>query len=706
MRQVIHNLGSGDIDVVDVPRPRPGPGEILVANEASVLSPGTERMLIGFGTASLVDKARREPARVRQVVDKAITDGVGATIRAVRARLEDPIPLGYSAAGVVLEVGPGVDTFSRGDRVATNGAHAELVTVPARLAARIPDSLDSKHAAFTTIAAVALQALRDAEVEVGDVVAVIGLGLVGQLVARVAVASGCRVVAFDPDSARAELAVSESVEAFDRPESLEERARYRTDGEGVDAVLIATDVGARAAGGPSPTELAVAVARQRAVVVLVGNGDPTLDRRAFYDRELRFVVSHAYGPGRDEPGWESGRIDYPRGRVRWTSQRNFETVLDLMSRGLVDVDSLVQEVRPLEEAAEVYRRLESGEAAVGTLFTYAAHVDGEDTVALGPAAAARAAHPGVAVIGAGNFARRILIPALVDTGVQLRMIASLSGLSSVIAGQRYGFESSTTNLERVLGDDDVDVVFIATRHDSHADLAARALRAGKHVWLEKPLAITPAQLDELETVWREVRSDGVQLNVGFNRRFAPVVRRLTDGMRGLGPFSFVYTVNAGALPSNHWLIDPQVGGGRIVGEACHFVDLLRHLAQAPIQDIHATTMDPQNATLTVKFSDGSVGTVHYLSVGHPGVPKERLEVFGGGRIWRIDNFRELETFGEDFAPLKALRNLGRARREQDKGHRAAVEVFLETIRRGEPSPVPFEEAVEVTRAIFDALNVA
>lgn len=704
MRQVIHSLGSGDIAVVDVPRPRPGPGELLVANEASVISPGTERMLIGFGTASLVEKARREPGRVRQVIDKAMTDGVGPTVRAVRARLDDPIALGYSAAGVVLEVGPGVDQFSPGDRVATNGAHAELVTVPARLAARIPDTLDATHASFTTIAAVALQALRDAEVEVGDVVAVVGLGLVGQLVARVAVASGCRVVAFDPDAARAELAVSESVEAFDRPESLRERALHRTDGEGVDAVLIATDVGARSAGGPSPTELAVSVARQRAVVVLVGNGDPTLDRRAFYDKELRFVVSHAYGPGRDEPGWESGRIDYPRGRVRWTSQRNFETVLDLMARGLLDVDSLVQEVRPLEDATQVYLGLESGDAAVGTLFTYPAHVDGADTVSLGPATTTRSANPGVAVVGAGNFARQILIPALKEAGAQLRIIASMSGLSSVVAGRRFGFESSTTNLDRILNDDGVDVVFIATRHDSHAELAGRALRAGKHVWLEKPVAIRAEELDELEAAWHEVRDDGVQINVGFNRRFAPTVTRLKESMRGLGPFSFIYTVNAGVLPSEHWLLDRHVGGGRIVGEACHFVDLLRYLAAASIQESRATSLDRENVTLTLRFGDGSVGTVHYLSNGHPGVPKERLEVFGGGRIWRVDNFRELETFGEGFAPFQALRNL-RKSREQDKGHQAAVAAFLSAVRRGDPVPVPFEEAIEVTRAIFDALNV-
>lgn len=689
MRQLIGHLGSGEIEVIERPRPRPGPGELLVANEYSVISAGTERMLVAFGAASLVGKARREPQRVRQVVDKAMTDGVGPTLEAVQARLELPLPLGYSAAGVVVELGAGVGGFAVGDRVATNASHAELTTVSARLAAKIPNGVSSRDAAFTTVAAVAMNALREAEVEVGGVVAIIGLGLIGQIASRVAEASGSRVVGLDPLDARADSIE----EGFSDPELFAARVMARTDDAGADAVLIATDGSTR-----ETTALAALVARRRGTVVLVGAGDPTLDRRSFYERELRFVVSHAYGAGRDEYDWESGQLEYPRHRVRWTAQRNFEAVLDLLARGKLSFGDIDSHETPLGCAVQAYEDLTIGRAPVATLFRYDSRVEGADHVVLRPAPAGHA-RGGVAVVGAGNFATRVLIPALAETDARLRLIASRGGLSSVLAGRKFGFEATTTNLERVWDDADAEVVFVATPHETHADVAVAAIEAGKHVWLEKPVAIDRAGLDRIEAA--AANATGLVM-VGFNRRFAPTMVELAEETRGRGPLSMVYTVNAGALPRDHWLNDPARGGGRLVGEACHFVDALRFIAGAAIISSSAVRIG-DGGTLTFGFADGSVGTVHYFTSGHSSVAKERLEVFGGGRIWQLDNFRSVRTAGGNFDPVGMLKRLGRSQ-VQDKGHAAAVRTFLDATRSGGPSPIPLAEALEVSRAIFDALD--
>ena len=686
MQQLVGHLGTGEVELVEVPRPQVGPGELLVANEYSVVSAGTERMLVSFGAASLVGKARREPGRVLQVIDKAMTDGVGPTVEAVQARLEMPLPLGYSAAGVVVEIGEGVEGFAVGDRVATNASHAEIATVSSRLAAKIPATVPSKDAAFTTVAAVAMNALREADVEVGGVVAILGLGLIGQIASRVAQAAGCRVIGLDPVEARADSID----EGFSDAEMFASRVFSRTDEAGADAVLIATNSSTR-----ETTALAAEIARVRGTVVLVGAGDPTLDRRAFYERELRFVVSHAYGAGRDELDWERGLIEYPRHRVRWTAQRNFEAVLDLMERGSLSFDGIDSIELSLGEATDAYAGLQSGEAPVATIFRYDSRVEGSDEVQL---QAIRHGAPGVSVIGAGNFANRVLIPALRATDARLRFIASRGGLSSVLAGRKHGFEATTTNLQRVW-DDEAATVFVATPHETHVELAVAALEAGKNVWIEKPLATNPEDLERLEHA--AAKSTGLVM-AGFNRRFAPSATELYADTRGRGPFSMVYTINAGSLPADHWLNDPLRGGGRLVGEACHFVDLLRFIADAPIT---ATTIARigDGGTITLSFGDGSVGTVHYFTSGHTSVPKERLEVFGGGRVWQIDNFRALRVSGAGFDPVKKLKRFSRMP-AQDKGHQAAVAAFIDATRHGKSAPIPFAESIEVTRAIFDALG--
>lgn len=690
MRQLITHLGSGEIELVEVPRPRPGPGELLIANELSVVSAGTERMLVEFGQASVLGKARQHPERVRQAAHKVRAEGVAATLSAVAARLQTPLPLGYSAVGRVLAIGEGVRGFAIGERVATNSSHAEVALVRAALAAHVPPEVSPRDGAFTCISAIALNALREAEAEVGSVVAILGLGLIGQTTARVAAAAGCRVLGFDPDAARA-CAVSGGHATAD---ALLAAVDLKTEGAGADAVLIATDASAET------VALATQLSRARATIVLLGGGDATLDRRAFYARELRFVVAHAYGPGRDEEAWETGKVDYPRHRVRWTARRNFEAALDLMARGALRFDDLEQREVPFAQARGAYAELAAGRGPVATLFRYDARVDAPDELELPSGGRTRRAPTGrgVSLVGAGNYATRVLIPALVAANADLRAVVSRGGLHASLAARRHGFSRATADPRRVWEAPDTHAVFIATPHETHVELAVAALEAGKHVWLEKPLAIDRAGLAQIEAVAR--RSPGVFM-VGFNRRFAPTAQTLRDAMAGQGPWSLVYVVNAGALPADHWLHDPTRGGGRLVGEACHFVDLMRFLVGAPITSGHAARCG-DSAALTFTFGDGSVGTVHYLTGGHPSVPKERLEVYGAGRIWQLDDFRTLRCADGALHPLQSVRRV--APTAQDKGHRNAVRAFLDAAEQGGPAPIPWEESVEVTRAIFDALD--
>ena len=673
MKQVVHTFGTGTVEIVEVPRPRPAAGMLVVANELSVISAGTERMLVAFGAAGPFEKVRREPERVRQVLHKVATDGLVPTVEAVRAKLTEPIPLGYSSVGIVLEVGDEVRGFAPGDRVATNGPHAEIVCVSDRYAVRVPDEVASEDAAYTVLASVALQALRDARVPVGGVVAILGSGLIGQLAARLAEASGLRAVSYD---------TAERAGAISSEDAMRSAVLHLTEGEGADAVLVAAEVGDRARGS-DPMTLAQELAKLRGRIVLVGGGDPNLDRRAFYERELEFKVSHSYG-----------------------GRRNFETVMEFLRSGRVEFASVTSTVVGIEDAPGVYRQLAQGALPPGLVFRYPRAVDALDAVA-GRRAAPQGRYPrghagpraAVAVIGAGNYATRVLIPALAASNADLRFVASMGGLSSALAARRFGFQSSTTNLQRIW-DADVDTVFITTRHDSHSDLVCAALAAGKNVWVEKPLALDRDELARVEQCWRE-RPIGVIAMAGFNRRFAPTVGRLLTQMSP-APKTMVYTVNAGPLPRDHWLVDPQVGGGRFLGEAIHFVDLLRCLARSRVRTATARLRDQQNGTFTFEFEDGSVGTVHYFANGTTRLPKERLEVYDDGRVFRIDNFRRLEIFGGRRSLHDRARDLVPA--AQDKGHEAAVAAFLHAVQTRGPSPIPFGESLEVSRALLDALE--
>jgi predicted dehydrogenase/threonine dehydrogenase-like Zn-dependent dehydrogenase len=708
MRQLLQSLSDGRTMIVDVPAPSAARGALLIQTARSLISAGTERMLVEFGRAGWVDKARQQPEKVRQVIAKARSDGLGPTLQAIQSKLEQPMALGYCNVGTVVQAAPSARGFSEGDRVVSNGPHAEVVAVAHTLCARIPASVTDEEATFAVPGAIALQGLRLAEPTLGETFVVTGLGLLGLLTVQLLRANGCRVLGIDPNSERARLAASFGAEviALKPDEDPTAAALMLSQGHGVDGVIITA-----ATRSAVPVTQAAHMCRKRGRIVLVGVAGLELDRTDFYQKELTLQVSCSYGPGRYDPDYEEKGRDYPIGFVRWTAQRNFEAVLALMAANTLDVAPLISHRFAFGQAAAAYDLLTSStESHLGILLEYApsAVPDRKDRTLLssrgtradasvgGPGAAAGAAR--LAFIGAGNYAARVLIPAFAQTGAQLQGIASASGLTAAHCLRKFGFARATTDTGQLLKAGDVDAVVIATRHESHARLVLGALESGKHVFVEKPLALTAQEIDDIQACFtRSSQSHpGLKLMVGFNRRFAPHsvrIRALLHTERL--PKSFLVTVNAGAIPPSHWTQDREVGGGRILGEACHFIDLLRCLAGHPITDARISTLGAADRTgdtavITLAFADGSVGSINYFANGAPAYPKERLEVFCGGRILQLDNFRRLRGFGW---PGFSTMNLWR----QDKGQRACASAFVEAVSRAAAAPIPIAEILEVAR---------
>ena len=705
MKQILQHLGTGVTEVVDVPCPRLTSGQLLIRTTTSLISAGTERMLLDFGKASAFEKARQQPDKVRMVLEKVWTDGLMPTIESVRNKLDQPLPLGYCNVGRVLEAGPGAAGLAAGDRVASNGRHAEVVSVPVNLCQRIPDAVSDESAAFTVIGAIALQGIRLAQPTLGETVAVTGLGLIGQLAVQLLRAHGCRVLGIDMDPARLALAQRFGAEVVDlsRGEDPVAAAERFSRGRGVDAVLITA-----ATKSNEPMHQAALMCRKRGRIVLVGVTGLELSRDDFYKKELSFQVSCSYGPGRYDPEYEEKGQDYPVGFVRWTEQRNFEAVLDMMADGRLDVTPLVSHRFALEQAEAAYTVVGGSEPSLGILLKYPDAVEQADAqlrttrvpLAARAATAPVPGAPAVGVIGSGNYATAILIPALKAAGARLVSVASSGGVSGVVAGRRHGFEQTTTDSSAVMSDPSIDAVVVTTRHDTHACFVVEALDRGKHVFVEKPLCITLGELAAIEAAHARVASAGPAplLMVGFNRRFAPHVQTIKRLLGGISaPKSMVMTVNAGAIPADHWTQDPSIGGGRIIGEGCHFVDLLRFLAGAPIVSSSRIAMAgslADTATLNLGFADGSIGAIHYFANGSKSLPKERLEVFAQGRVLQLDNFRALRGFGwPGFTGSRLWR--------QDKGQTAMAAAFLQAIKEGGPSPIPFDELVEVSRVTIE-----
>lgn len=657
-------------------------------------------MLVEFGKAGWIEKARQQPDKVRMVLDKIKTDGLLPTIEAVFNKLDQPLPLGYCNVGQVMAAGAGVSGFAIGDRVASNGKHAEIVSVPVNLAARVPDGVSDEAASFTVVAAIALQGIRLIQPTLGEAVVVTGLGLIGLLTVQLLRAQGCRVLGIDFESEKLALAKQFGAEVADLSagEDPVAVAQRFSRGRGVDAVIITASTKSS-----EPVHQAALMSRKRGRIVLVGIAGLELSRADFFEKELTFQVSCSYGPGRYDANYEERGQDYPFGYVRWTEQRNFEAVLDMMSDGRLDMMPLISHRFSILEAEKAYELVGGSGPSLGILLEYPSVqlVKEARTVRFGSSHAIspfqKLGEKSVSFIGSGNYATAVLMPAFKAAGARLRSVASSAGVSGVHAGRKFFFEETTTDTDRLFTDAETDAIVVTTRHDSHARFVIQALQAGKHVFVEKPLCLTLEELTDIEHRFASLVEPPI-LMVGFNRRFAPQVQRVKQLLLGVrGPKSFVMTVNAGAIPAEHWTQDGEVGGGRLVGEACHFIDLLRFLAGAPITGYHRMAMDSptqDTVTLQLSFANGSIGTIHYFANGSKAFPKERLEVFAGGRVLQLDNFRKLTGFGW---PGFSNMNLWR----QDKGQKACAQSFMNVIQQGLSSPIPVSEIFEVSRVSIE-----
>nr|WP_255763619.1 bi-domain-containing oxidoreductase [Pelomonas sp. P7] len=693
-------MKTGATEVADIPCPAVKRGHLLIRTTRSLVSVGTERMLVDFGKAGWIEKARQQPDKVRMVLDKIRTDGLAPTLEAVRNKLDQPLPMGYCNIGEVVEVGAGVTGFEVGDRVASNGKHAEVVAVPANLCAKVPEGVADEEAAFTVISAIALQGIRLVQPTLGETVVVTGLGLIGLITVQLLRAHGCRVLGLDFDATKLALAREFGAEVVNLAQGQDplEAAKSYSRGRGVDAVLITASTKSN-----EPVHQAALMCRKRGRIVLVGVTGLELSRADFFEKELTFQVSCSYGPGRYDSNYEEKGQDYPFGYVRWTEQRNFEAVLDMLSTRQLDVSRLVTHRFDVDMATAAYDVVGGAEQALGIVLKYP--VQDADralarTVVLPPAAMTTGAAAGagsldISFIGSGNYATAVLIPAFKSSGARLHAVASATGVSGLHAARKFGFAKTTTDTAAAIEDAQAAAIVITTRHDSHAALTLQALAAGKHVFVEKPLCLT---LDELARIHATARDANRLLMVGFNRRFAPHVVRMKQLLLGVTvPKSFVMTVNAGAIPGEHWTQDPAVGGGRIIGEACHFIDLLRFLADAPITGWDRLDMDSSTGdtvTIQLRFADGSIGTVHYFANGSKAFPKERLEIFAAGRVLQLDNFRKLIGFGwPGFTKLSLWR--------QDKGQKACAKAFVDAVTQGGASPIPLEQLIEVSRVSIE-----
>ncbi|HEV3308501.1 MAG TPA: bi-domain-containing oxidoreductase [Candidatus Sulfotelmatobacter sp.] len=706
MKQVFQDARSAEITVADVPAPQLLTGCVLVRTAASLVSAGTERASSEFASKNLLQKARMRPDLVREVLSKIGRDGLVATVSAVRSRLDQPSALGYSSAGTVVAVGENVAGVNPGDRVACAGVghavHAEFACVPRLLIVRIPsDAVSFDEAAFTTVGSVALHGIRTADAKLGDVVAVIGLGLLGQLTVQILKAAGCRVLGMDISAERTELAlrlgadaVSTSASAF-RDVCLQHSA-----GHGADSVLIAAQTASN-----DPVNLAGVVARNRAVIAAVGTVAMDIPRRTFYEKELDFRISRSYGPGRYDAAYEQKGIDYPIGYVRWTETRNMEAFLKLLADRKLDLQSLISHRFPITQAHSAYDLItgKTQEAFLGVLLSYpedahdtqhinikasGARIDGEKSIRVG-------------LLGTGSFAVGTFLPALKPVrGVELVVAGAANGSHARHAAEKFGFQSCTTDEIDVISNPSVNTVFITTRHHLHARQVITALTAGKHVFCEKPLCLNEAELGEIVTA-RENSFSPRLLMVGFNRRFAPLAVRMKKFVQEAGePLALHYRVNAGFLPADHWLNDPLQGGGRILGEVCHFVDFLCFLTASPPVEVETRSLlnpgkySNDNVLCSLRFADGSQATISYLANGDKSYSKERIEVFGGGSVAVLEDFRRLELIRD------GKKRTFRSPLRQDKGHGGELEAFVAAIQSGSESPIPFSEIVTTMLTTF------
>lgn len=706
MKQVLQHLRSGQIELADVPCPTVRPGHLLVQTAATLISAGTERMLVEFGQAGLIAKARSQPEKVKQVLQKIKTDGLFPTLEAVFAKLDEPLPLGYCNVGRVVEVGRGVEGFSVGDRVASNGQHAEMVCVPATLAARVPDNVDDESASFTVLGSIALHGIRLMEPTLGEKFVVVGLGLLGQVAVQLLRASGCDVLGIDVNRARCELAEKFGAKSACVAEGADpvQAALAFSRGVGADGVLITAS-----AKSDEIMHQAAASCRKRGRIVLVGVVPLNLVRSDFYEKEITFQVSCSYGPGRYDPVYEGQARDYPRGYVRWTVARNFEAMLDAMAEKRIDVKPMVTKVMSQGQAAAAYDAIVNDGSILGLVMTYPQQPPPTGRIITLPATKDGKSRPvggkpTVGVIGAGNFTKLVLLPAIQAAGAPIKAVASAGGVTGFHAARKFSADEASSDHRQLLESPDVSAVFITTRHSAHAGMVVEALQAGKHVFVEKPLAIDEEGLERVRQA--KAAAPDLQLMVGFNRRFAPHAVKARQLLAGRSqPIAISLMVNAGHIPPDNWNHDPETGGGRIIGEGCHFIDLAMSLVGRPITSVSATMFGPESGgtredkmSINLGFADGSIATVHYWANGPKSFPKERVEIFSEGRVLTIDNWRRLVAWDWKNAPSMRM--------TQDKGHKAEIAAFIDRVATGGGALIPFDEIERVTMATFAAMRSA
>ena len=695
MRQIVQNLKSGETLLEDVPAPKAKAGHVLIKTTKSLISLGTERMLVTFGKANFLDKARQQPEKVKQVLDKMKTDGVKPTIDAVVNKLNQPMPLGYCNVGKVVATGAGVSGYSVGDRVVSNGPHAEFVNVPTNLVAKIPDNVTDSEAAFTVIGAIGLQGIRLCSPTFGETIVVVGLGLIGLITAELLKANGCQVIGLDFDEAKVSLANSKGITAIALSDSSDpvKTVLNLTDQVGVDGVIItasnkSNDIISQAAN----------MSRKRGRIILVGVIGLDINRSDFYEKELTFQVSCSYGPGRYDDEYELKGNDYPLPYVRWTEQRNFQAVLQAMTNKSLDVTPLISEEIPLDQVVSVYDNISSSKA-IATLITYDERAELNHTVITTRQSFEKT--PGViGIIGAGNFTSAMILPSLTKDGAKIKYIASAGGLSGTTLAKKYQVANSTTDYKLILDDPEVDSIIITTKHNSHASLGMEALDSGKHIFVEKPLVLNQA---ELESVIEAQRKNGKNIMVGFNRRFSSHAIAVKKALGNQpGPINVSATMNAGFIPLDMWVQDMEIGGGRIIGEACHFIDLLVYLTGSEVSSIcmNALGRNPKentdNASILLQFKNGSNGVINYFANGSKAYSKERIEVFSNERTAIIDNFRKTYFYG-----FKGVKNKSTG---QDKGHRDQFAQYNRFLLTGGEELIPLSEIINVTRASLAAIS--
>lgn len=696
MKQIIQDLKNGDTILEEVPAPLVKPGQVLIQTTRSLVSLGTERMLVEFGKANFLQKARQQPDKVKEVINKVKTDGLQPTINAVFNKLGQPLPLGYCNVGKVIAVGKDVAEFAVGDRVASNGHHAEYVSVPKNLVAKIPDNISDEEAAFTVIGAIGLQGIRLANPTFGETVVVVGLGLIGLITAQLLKANGCQVIGFDFDPAKVELAKSFGIDAINPGEGIDQVAYVNnaTQSVGADAVIItasnkSNDIISQSA----------KMSRKRGRIILVGVIGLDISRADFFEKELTFQVSCSYGPGRYDEAYEQKGQDYPLGYVRWTEKRNFEAILQAISSKAIQVEPLITERVPLENYNQIYGDM-TGSKSIASILIYP-EKSGEPKRSV--EIASHKLTPGkgtVGIIGAGNFTSAMILPCLKKTPGHLKFISSSGGLSGTTLAKKYGIAQSTTDNDVILQDPDVDLVMVTTRHNAHAKMVMEALKAGKNVFVEKPLALTQKELDGVLEAYKE---SGKAVAVGFNRRFAPLALEMKKALgSGNTPMNIAATMNAGFIPANVWVHDMEVGGGRIIGEACHFIDLITFLSGSKVKAVCMNAMGTQpeentdNASIMLKYENGTNAVINYFANGSKAYAKERVEVFHQERVLIMDNWRKLKGYG--------FKNFSSASSKQDKGHQNQFNFLIDAVQKGTDPIIPMDELVNTTKASFAAIE--